>query len=101
MKQWAGFILLDGKIKSQEVQTTDFNKIDVPQDAIGCIMISLCDPIKFGKPLLESLEISPVTYFGERCHSYSGELKDPKGNWIKTRLGTYMEIPSTAEVIKL
>ena len=100
MKQWAGFILLNGKIEAKEVKTKDFTKMSIPRDAIGCTLISLCEPIKFGRPLIDNLEIFPITYFGEKCVP-DGCQDNTHTMWIKTRLGTYMQVDSNAKVIKL
>ena len=99
MKCWAGFIMLNGKIEAKEVKTKDFNRMEIPKDAIGCTLISLKEPMRFGRPLIESLEISPVTYFGEKSDPVLVDEDDLM--WIKTRLGTYMQVESTAKVIKL
>ncbi len=99
MKCWAGFIMLDGRIEAKEVKTKDFNRMEIPKNAIGCMLISLREPMRLGRPLIESLEISPVTYFGEKNIPPQKDVENVI--WIKTRLGTYMQIESTAKVIKL
>ena len=72
--------------------------MEIPKDAIGCTLISLKEPMRFGRPLIESLDISPVTYFGEI--SAPALLDVDNATWIKTRLDTYMQIAPTAKVIK-
>lgn len=91
MKLYAGFVLTDGKIEVQSVNTRDFRHMPIPRNAIGGIVI---DPKEMMKSMTfgsNSIKFPSITYFGKRV--------DSKGVMVKTRAGTLIELPQSAMLI--
>lgn len=91
MKLYAGFVLTDGKIEVHSVNTRDFRQMMIPRSAIGGIVIDPKEMLKtmtFGS---NSIKFPPITYFGKR--------EDSKGVMVKTRAGTWIELPQSAILI--
>ena len=91
MKLYAGFVLTNGKIEIQAVNTRDFRCMIIPFNAIGGIVI---DPKEMMKSMTFSsndINFPPITYFGIRM--------DSKDVMVKTRAGTLIELPLDAKLI--
>lgn len=91
MKLYAGFVIANGEISVQAVNTRDFRHMMIPINAIGGIVI---DPKEMMKSMTFSagnIKFPAITYFGKRV--------DSKEDMVKTRAGTLIELPQSAKLI--
>lgn len=91
MKLYAGFILTDGRIKVNEVTTRNFRNMDIPLHSIGGMVINPKEMIKPMALAFGNVEFPPITYFGKRIEG--------KGDMVRTRAGTLIELPQDAMLI--
>lgn len=93
MKLYAGFILTNGEIKIQSVNTRDFRHMEIPLHSIGGMVINpkeMIKPITFAP---SNIEFPTITYFGKRIEG--------KGDMVRTRAGTLIELPADANLIDI
>ena len=93
MKLYAGFVLTNGKIEIQAVNTRDFRRMIIPSEAIGGIVIEPKEIIKsmtFGS---NNIKLPKITYFGTRVENDS--------EMVMTRAGTIIELPMDTKLINI
>ena len=93
MKLYAGFVLTSGEIEVKEVNTRDFRHMEIPLHSIGGIVIN---PKEMIKPLTfapSNIKFPAITYFGKRIEG--------KGDIVRTRAGTLIELPADANLIDI
>lgn len=91
MKLYAGFVLTNGEIEVRAVNTRNFRHMEIPLHAIGGIVINPKEMIRSLTFTSSNIEFPNITYFGKR-------LQD-KGNMVRTRAGTLIELPQDAMLI--
>lgn len=91
MKLYAGFILTNGEIEVKEVTTRNFRHMDIPLHSIGGIVINPKEMIRAMTFAPRGIEFPAITYFGKRIEG--------KGNMVRMRTGTLMELPQDAMLI--
>ena len=91
MKLYAGFVLTNGQIEIQCVNTRDFRRMTIPRDAIGGLIVEPKEMMKTLTFVSNNIKFPSITYFGTRV--------DNKGIMVKTRAGTLIELPFDAKLI--
>lgn len=91
MKLYAGFVLTNGEIEIQSVNTREFRHMMIPFNAIGGLVIDPKEMMKNMTFASNNIKFPSITYFGTRV--------DDKGVMVKTRAGTLIELPLDAKLI--